>query len=281
MMAMNEDRETGLPARLGFPALCMLLGFAATFALVVNGQLAMNTFWGPNGRQATEAFLLNVLIVGAIWGMSWLRSSKPRILVQLLLLAFAAFMVTGALIAVLKNMHARNFAGLWYWKTLCLLGGNLLVIAGAIWGMWIIRPWQALRRSAEVVSPATLRTKLLFGLAGVVSVLAVAVVIFGTSHSDGNPVWSNSENIRPVVAFVAIVFWLASIGLSWWWYYSADEHERRANDVGFLIGGGLFMAVTPVWWLLYRAGIAPPPDAMVLWYITIVAMGIGWWWRRR
>jgi hypothetical protein len=92
--------------------------------------------------------------------------------------------------------------------------------------------------------------------------------------------WSNTRNLSPVIAFAAIAIWLIALALAWWWYYSADEHERKANDVGFLVGGGLFMAVTPAWWIASRAGLLPPPDAMIIWYVSMVAMGIGWAWYR-
>lgn len=131
------------------------------------------------------------------------------------------------------------------------------------------------------VSPATRRTWLLFGLSGLVGVLAVVALALGISGSGPQSgVWSNSPNLLPGFAFVAIAVWLVSNVIAWWWYFSADEHERRANDVGFLIGGGLFMAVTPVWWIAFRAGLLPPPDAMILWYAFVLVMGIGWLWHR-
>ena len=72
----------------------------------------------------------------------------------------------------------------------------------------------------------------------------------------------------------------SAIAVSWWWYISADEHERRAIDFGFLVGGGLFVTVTPAWWIAARAGLLPRPDAMILWVMTGVVMTLGWFWHR-
>lgn len=284
MMASSEDLRADTSARLTLPLLSMLLGFVAVFGLVVHGYLSMNRLWGPQGRSVALAILFNLLLVGGIWALSKGRPSRSKAIAQLVLLALAAFMVLGATATILKNLHASDLLGLWYWnaprKTLALIGANLLVFTGAIWGVWAIKPWQALKRSDEPVSPATRRTRQLFGVSGVVGILAIVVLMFGIRGNGANPVWSNSQNVSIGVAIAAIAIWLASMVLSWWWYYSADEHERRANDVGFLFGGGLFLAVTPAWWILARAGLLPPPDAMVLWYATVVAIGVGWAWYR-
>lgn len=280
MTASSETRNSPPPARLGLPLLLMLLGFGTVFGFVAQGYLSMNTLWGPQGRSLLHATVFNLLLIGAIWGLSKGGPSKPKVLVQLVLLIFTAFIVCGATATILKNLHARNYLGLWYWKTLCLIAANLLVIAGAIWGMWRLKPWQALRPSGEPVAPSTRRTNRLLSLSCVVAILAVFALAIGTRGNAANEIWSNSLNVSPLVAIVAIAVWLLGMALSWWWYCSADEHDRRANDVGFLAGGGLFIAVTPAWWLAARAGLVPPPDAMVLWFATVIVLGTAYFWHR-
>ncbi len=281
MMTRSEDRDEDLPARLRIPLLSMLLAFVTVFGLVVHGYLTTNVFWGPRGSSAAFALASNLLIIGAIWRLSRLAPSRMTTIVLLALLAFAALLGFSSIALIIKTQRAYDFRGLYYWKTLALLAANLVVLAGAVWGAWALKPWTRMKGSSEPVSPSTRRTQQLFGLSGVVGVLAVAALTFGAQDSDGkSAVWSNSPNLSPGFAVAAIVIWLLSVAIAWWWYHSADEHERRANDVGFLAGGGLFMAAAPVWWIASRAGLAPPPDAMILWYATIVAMGIGWWWYR-
>jgi hypothetical protein len=261
--------------------LCMLLGFISVYGLVVNGLLRLDTFHGRQGWQTSVALLFNLLVVGTIWGVSRIRPSPARAALLLFMLGLIALQGMGALAALLANLNVNDYRGIGNWKTQGLILGNVLVIIGAIAGMVVAKPWRAMKPSGEPVSPSTRRTQLLFGLSGVISVVAVVIVIIGAQTNEGvNPVWSNSRNLPHVIAFAAVAIWLLSVALAWWWYASADEHERKANDVGFLFGGGLFMAATPVWWILSRAGLVPPPDAMVLWYATMVAMGIGWAWYR-
>jgi len=38
--------------------------------------------------------------------------------------------------------------------------------------------------------------------------------------------------------------------------------------------------VTPAWWVAARAGLAPQPDAMILWMAAIMVSTIGWSWQR-
>ena len=105
-------------------------------------------------------------------------------------------------------------------------------------------------------------------------------LVFG-AFSRGNPlgIYSNSA-ISPGIAIIAIASWLLSMAIAWWWYSSADEHERKAYDFGSLFGHGLFITVTPAWWVAARAGLLPQPDAMVLWCVTMVVITIGWLWHR-
>lgn len=140
--------------------------------------------------------------------------------------------------------------------------------------------WKALRRSSEPVSHATRRTNNLFGLAGLLAALAALVLVL-SARSKGIPfeLLSNGP-VSARIALIAIALWLIAHGIAWRWYFSADEHERRANDVGYLAGGGLFMAATPIWWVGARAGMLPPPDAMILWLVTVVVMTVVWAWHR-
>ena len=154
---------------------------------------------------------------------------------------------------------------------------SLLIGGAALWVLMRLKPW---RGKGAPISPTTRKTNTLFLLSGLVGVPGGLALFFGAFSRD-NPfgLFSNSA-ISPGIAIFAITSWLLSIAIAWWWYYSADEHERRANDFGFLVGGGLFLAVTPTWWVAARAGLLPQPDAMILWVVTVSVMTLGWFWHR-
>lgn len=281
MTARSEDRDEDHRAQLWAPLLAMLAGFLAKLGFTVNSWFITPPSRDPRIAQTLSVYAVNLLLIAAIWALSRRTLTRPRLIALSVLLGMLALAGFGGADAIAKVLAAGNvpWSG-WTWQTRVIFALNLLIGAGAVWGFLSLRPWQVLRRAEEQVSPATLRTQRLFGIAGLVSILAVVALAIGVRGADGNPVWSNSQNLSIVFAIVAIAVWLVAMGLSWWWYYSADEHERRANDVGFLVGGGVFIAVTPVWWILWRAGVLPPPDAMIIWYATMVAVGVGWAWYR-
>lgn len=281
MTARTEVRTADPRARLGIPLLFLLAGFLGKLGFTVNTWFMAMPYRELRVGPTLATYAINLGLILAIWILARLKASRPTVIalsVLLAMLAVAGF--TGAS-AIWKVLVAQDlsWAG-WTWQTRAIFGLNLFIGASAVWGLLRLAPWQLLRGADEPVSPATRRTQKLFGLSGLVGVAAVMVLMLGTRGDGSNPVWSNSQDVSVVIAIVAITIWLVSIALAWWWYSSADEHERRSNDVGFLAGGGLFMAATPVWWILARSGLVPPPDAMVLWYATMVVMGVGWAWHR-
>jgi hypothetical protein len=149
---------------------------------------------------------------------------------------------------------------------------DLFIGVGVTWGLFSLTRWKGCKDANEPVSPATRRTNKLFGLSALVGVVSTVALILGTHGMD---LFSNGPISFGVVIF-AITGWMLAQAISWWWYLSADEHERRANKVGFLVAGGMFLAVTPSWWIAARAGLLPQPNAMVLWIFFVAAMSIGW-----
>jgi hypothetical protein len=159
------------------------------------------------------------------------------------------------------------------WMTLGFLALNLLIAGLALWGLLRLKPW---KDWGGPMSPATRKTNKLYwlkeGLAGV----AMLVVIFGAL----NPKAAFSNSPVPLwVAVVAIPCWLVARVIREGWRNSSDEHARRASDFGRNAALGVFLAVTPAWWIAWRAGIAPQPDAMILWLLAMLVSTAGWSWR--
>jgi hypothetical protein len=281
MMARTEDTYEQQPESPGTPAVSVLLALLAV-CFTANDLLAAKKFSGPPGWTPLLLIAVNLLLVGLIWSLLRFKPSRLGTAASAVLLVLVALMGFGAAGDILKVLvSTRTLWGPWAWQTVFMLASNLFIGVGAIWILVSLKPWKGWKAPDEPVSPATRRTRMLFGLSGVVSILGMVALILGTSDKeDPFGVWSNRQNVSPGFAIAAIAIWLLSIAIAWRWYFSADEHERRANDVGHLFGGGLFMAVTPVWWIASRAGLVPPPDAMIIWYATVVAMGIGWAWYR-
>jgi hypothetical protein len=287
MTAMNDEQDVRPAVRLGLPVLAMLLGWAVQIGYsVYTFYYMLNTT--PTSRRAglgLVAFIYYatfLALIGTIWVLSRFQPSKPKIAALSLLLGLQA--LTGLGLAALRWIlpATMNLPVLpWTWQSIVQVGSQLLIGVGAVWGLVKLQPWRLPPRSREPVSPSARRAQQLFGLSGIVGVLAVMVLLFGIAGYDGIDLGGlRSRHVAPAIAIIVIAIWLLAMALAWWWYANADEHERKANDIGFLIGGGLFMALTPAWWIASRAALAPPPDAVIIWITSMLVMGLGWGWYR-
>lgn len=303
MTAMSEGggrpRPVSLSGAVARVVLSIVLAVLALFGLVRASGVVSAVLFDPRIQHPvnwlTWGYLALYLLIciGAIAGVLWLRPWKaivamsephdednPETLntaVMSVLLGFVGMMglsaaagVVGALLFDPRIEHPVN------WLTWAFLALFLLIGGGGIWGLAQLKPWA--KRGPR--SPSMRRTNTLFGLSGLVATAACLAVIASTwSKDDPSAPFSNSP-IPLWIALFAIVAWLVSWAIAWAWYFSADEHEQRASDVGLLVGGLLFAAVTPAWWVAARAGLLPQPDAMILWAVVNVIWGIGWFWRR-
>lgn len=85
--------------------------------------------------------------------------------------------------------------------------------------------------------------------------------------------------LTPSVAIGVSVLWAVGLSVSLIIYHrSIDDHERQAYRVGGLAGFYAFVIPCPAWWLLARADLAPPVDAMVLFLSSIAANGAVYFW---
>jgi hypothetical protein len=133
---------------------------------------------------------------------------------------------------------------------------------------------------APAFSPAMRKTRVLYWLKEGLVAVAAATLFLG-ANSTGKPGALFTNTPLPVwIAIVAIPCWLLGRLLREVWRSSSDEHEQRASDFGRNAAAGVFLAVAPAWWLAARSGLAPPPDAMALWILTILVSSAGWAWRR-
>lgn len=80
-------------------------------------------------------------------------------------------------------------------------------------------------------------------------------------------------------AIVASLLWVVGLAVAMVIYHRAiDDHEERAWLWAGLTGWYAFIVPAPVWWVLHRATLAPPVDAMWLFLLSMVANAIVWLW---
>jgi hypothetical protein len=216
----------------------------------------------PEDRQEDRPATLATTVLSVALATVALGGLSGAVSVVVVLLFFAHHFVWGSPTA---------------WRTVLVFAVSLLIGGAALWGLMRLRPW---RRWAGPVSPATRRSNILYWLKEGLALVAMLALFFGAA-SLGHPTAAISNGpIPPWVAIVAGLSWLVARVLREWWRNSSDEHEQRASDTGRNAAAGIFLAVTPVWWVAWRAGFLPQPDAMVLWILVMVVSSIGWSWRR-
>jgi len=279
MMAKTEDR----PPRRNTALLWALLGMLAV-CFSANDLMAAASVPASRTWQPLGVLVINLLMVGAIWGLSRLKPSLPKAVLLSVLLATVAFSGFSVAATVVKVLIAtKTLAAPWHWRTIVVFTSNLLIGAGGIAGLVWLQPWKGwndMTGSGEPVSRATRRANNLYGVKELLTLLAVLALCLGAFSKD-HPFAAFSNSPVPLwVPLAAIPSWLLARALREWWRARADEHERRSSDFGRNAAAGVFLAVTPAWWVAARAGLAPQPDAMVLWILAMVVSSIGLAWRR-
>ncbi len=80
-------------------------------------------------------------------------------------------------------------------------------------------------------------------------------------------------------AIGASLFWVIGLAIAMIIYHRAiDDHEERAWLWAGLAGWYAFIVPAPVWWVLNRAQLAPPPDAMLLFLLSMGVNAVVWVW---
>lgn len=128
------------------------------------------------------------------------------------------------------------------------------------------------RRSRNIL----IGSSLLGGITGMV------IAIVGLSGEDNSAfaLLSNGP-VHPAVAIgMAFVILFVLPLISWQWHRTIDEHERDAYRSGAVAGAYFFMIGAPVWWLLWRGGLAPRPDGIILYFVFDFVFLAVWLWKK-
>lgn len=85
--------------------------------------------------------------------------------------------------------------------------------------------------------------------------------------------------LAPSVAIGLAALWSVGLAIVMIVYHRAiDDHEERAWLWAGLAGWYAFIFPAPVWWVLHRADMAPPADAMLLFILSMVVNAVVYLW---
>jgi hypothetical protein len=159
-----------------------------------------------------------------------------------------------------------------------VVGVAVAAAALSLWGLLRLKPWAG---ADEPISPKTRKARNLLYASAALGAVIGAVLALGTIDMD-DPfgLFSNRPLSRTVVIPILAVWLLVVPVISWQWHRSVDEHEAEAYKFGGIAALYLYAFVTPAWWLAWRAGMLPAPEAMAIYLAVIAVMTAGWFWRR-
>lgn len=104
--------------------------------------------------------------------------------------------------------------------------------------------------------------------------MGIALTLGGESPLAG----FSDAPISPVLAVVlaAITVILLPLVCLYWHRRVADEQEKAAYGAGVLLAIYAYWIGAPAWWLLWRGGLVPAPDGVLIYFATIAVAAIGW-----
>ena len=156
-----------------------------------------------------------------------------------------------------------------------LVAGGLVLLAGA-GVMWLYLRrfplfWQGWSRRKRLYT-ASIAGSVLLGL------LTAILLRSGQADVTADPFFSNSA-LSPQIAILLALLWGVGISVAVFVYQrTIDDHEERAYLWAGLAGYYAFVIPAPMWWVLARADLAPPIDAMPLFALTIVTNALVYLW---
>ncbi|MCW0199550.1 hypothetical protein [Sphingopyxis sp.] len=117
------------------------------------------------------------------------------------------------------------------------------------------------------------------GLAAVIGGIVGVWASFDQPANRGAIEMAFTGSLSANFAIGASLFWVIGLLVSMVIYHrSIDDHEERAWLWAGLAGWYAFIFPAPVWWVLHRAGLAPPADAMLLFVLSMVTNGVVYLW---
>jgi len=213
---------------------------------------------GPGfGAQAGRVALLLLAAIGALGGVGFL---------------------TGFLAA-----YNQDPDGTLSPRDIAFLAAGALFVLGCLYGAW--RAIRSLRAADVAAGPRTPREGRNRRVMAIAALLGGAISLVLVLHHDApasSPLALLDGPLTPAVAIVlALLVGVLVSALSIYWYLRViDEQEAAAYNKGALIAMHTFWIGAPVWWLLWKGGLVPAPDGMLIYLTTAIVATVTWLWAK-
>lgn len=105
-------------------------------------------------------------------------------------------------------------------------------------------------------------------------VIGMALALAGPGGPDS--AFSN-EPIQPWLAIVIGLVWGVGMPIATlFWQRYIDEQEADAYRWGAYYGFLVYTVGAPLWWILWRGGLVPEPNGVIIYYIVLGTAGFEW-----
>jgi len=215
-------------------------------------------------------------------GIAPMDDDKPQAGGQMGRIAILAVATLGAVfgigtIAGILAAHIDRGGGAPTPTMAALLIGAALFTAGAVF-----LAAQQMRAMTKVLGRPTARERrnrtvlvVCGALGGVMGAMLslIGPTPFSAFTNDPLPAWF-------ALTLAAVVALLVPALSLYWHRHVVDEQEAAAYSKGALMGLYVFWIGAPTWWLLWRGGLVPAPNGVLIYFATIVVAGAVWMWAK-
>jgi hypothetical protein len=167
-----------------------------------------------------------------------------------------------------------NTAG---YAILAALMSVTLALAFVIWKLF-----RQMKRSGEKLPRREkMNNRFLIGSFIFGGVTGLLLALTGSFDATEAGLMSNGV-MSPVLAIImSVAIGVFMPAATFYWHKNVvDEQEEAAYRFGALIAIYAFWFIAPVWWLLWRGGILPDVNGMILYFMTFFVALIVWFWKK-
>ncbi len=135
------------------------------------------------------------------------------------------------------------------------------------------------KTAKRALSPRQKRYRFSLGFAAVIGAIAGVWLSADQPADRGAFEMAFTGSLSTGFAIGASLIWVVGLLISLAVYHRAiDDHEERAWLWAGLAGWYAFVFPAPVWWVLHRASLTPPVDAMQLFVFSMLVNAVVWLW---
>ncbi|WP_397603882.1 hypothetical protein [Sphingorhabdus sp.] len=198
-----------------------------------------------------------------------------------IILAALGIVMTSGFIAGFTAQHQNDGGGAFTGIAAAIFAAAILAIIGL--GYWTWQNAKAMKVPGENLTRRELLNRnILLGFIFLGGVMGVGLsIVEGDGGAEATKILSNSPLPTNFALAFAFVFLVIVPAITWYWHrYAVDEQEEAAYRFGALIAMYAFWFIAPAWWLLWRGGILPEVNGMILYFMTFFVALIVWFWKK-